>query len=65
MACGGDNFTFFCVVFVVCNVSLIVCVALCAVLFERDVLFCMMSVFFCVVSYCLLLPLGKNPFAVL
>jgi hypothetical protein len=31
---------FLCVVFVVCNVSFIVCEALCAVLFERDVLFC-------------------------
>jgi hypothetical protein len=29
--CYGENFTFYCVLFVVCNVSFIVCVALCAV----------------------------------
>jgi hypothetical protein len=37
---------------IVCNVSFIVCVALCAVLFERGVLFCVIFVFLCVVSYC-------------
>jgi hypothetical protein len=45
-------------------VSFTVCVALCAVLFERGVLFCVISVFLCVVSYCSTLPPGKNPFAV-
>jgi hypothetical protein len=36
-ACYKDSFIFLCFVFIVCNVSFIVCV-LC--LFEHDVLFC-------------------------
>jgi hypothetical protein len=38
----------FCIVFIACNVSFIVCVALCTVSFERGVLFSVM----CVLSYC-------------
>jgi hypothetical protein len=41
-----------CAAFIVCNVSLIVCVALCAVLFQRGVLFCVICVFLCVMCYC-------------
>jgi hypothetical protein len=38
-----------CVVFIVCNVSFSVCVAFCALLFERCVLICMICVFlFCI-----------------
>jgi hypothetical protein len=44
----------------VCNVSFIVCVALCSVLIERGVLFCVIYVLLCAVS----LPPGKTPFAV-
>jgi hypothetical protein len=47
-----------CVVSIMCNVSLIVCVALCVVLF------CVICVFLCVVSYCVITSTGKGPFAV-
>jgi hypothetical protein len=53
---------FFCVVFIVCNVFFIVCVALCAVLLEHDVLFCVMCVFLCLTD--IPLPPGENQFAV-
>jgi hypothetical protein len=44
--------------------SFIVCVVLCAVLFERGVLFCVMCVI-CVLCLTVVpLPPGKNPFAV-
>jgi hypothetical protein len=48
----------------VCSVSFIVCVVLCAVLYERGVLFCVMSVV-CVLCLSIVsLPPGKDPFAV-
>jgi hypothetical protein len=43
----------FCFVFIVCNASFIVCVALCAVFnFSVVCYFCVMCVFLCVVAYC-------------
>jgi hypothetical protein len=39
----------FCLVFIVCNVSIIDCVALCAVFCSCVVLFCVISVFLCYV----------------
>jgi hypothetical protein len=45
--------TFFWVVLIMCNVSFIVCVALCVVLSERGVLFYVL---------CVLMPPGKNAF---
>jgi hypothetical protein len=58
-ACYGDSLTF-CIVFIVCNVSFIVCVALCAV-------FCLAVV--CYFVSCVLLHYHchrvKTPFAVL
>jgi hypothetical protein len=42
----------FCVVFIVCNVSFIVCVALCAVSFEGGVIFPVIRAYLFVVSYC-------------
>jgi hypothetical protein len=46
---------FFCVVLIE---SSIVCIALCAVLFERGVLFGVKCVFLCVVSYCSITAIG-------
>jgi hypothetical protein len=61
-----DSFTFFvCVVFIVCNVSFTVCVALCAVFCLSVVYYFVWYVYCCV--FCLIavpLPQGKNPFAV-
>jgi hypothetical protein len=48
MACYMDSFTFF-VLYSLCVMSFIICVALFADLF--GVLFCMIWVFLCVVSY--------------
>jgi hypothetical protein len=64
-ACYRDSFTLFvCVVFIVCNVSFIVCIALSAVFCLSVVCyFCEM----CIFVLCLTvvpLPPGKNPFAV-
>jgi hypothetical protein len=53
-----------CIVFILCSVSFIVCVVLCAMFCLSAVLFCVMCVI-CV--FCLIvvsLPPGKNPFAV-
>jgi hypothetical protein len=41
-----------CVVFIVCNVSFNICIALYAVLFECGVLLCVIYVFLCALSYC-------------
>jgi hypothetical protein len=41
-----------CFVVIMCNVCFIVCEAFCDILFERGVLFCVICVFLCVVSYC-------------
>jgi hypothetical protein len=49
---GIALFFFFGILFIVCNVPFNVCVALCAVLFESSVLFCVICAFLCVVSYC-------------
>jgi hypothetical protein len=40
-----------CVVFIVCNVPLTVCVALCAVLFESGVILCDVCIFVCCVLF--------------
>jgi hypothetical protein len=46
-----------------CSVPFIVCVVLCAVLFEHGVLFCVMCVICALHLIVLPLPLGKTPFA--
>jgi hypothetical protein len=63
--CCSCNCNCICIVFIVCSVSFIVCVVLCAVvMFERGVLFCVMCVI-CVLCL-IVVPLspGKSPFAV-
>jgi hypothetical protein len=52
-----------CVVFIVCNVSLIVYVTLC-VFCLSVVCYFVLCVFLCVVSYCSTVPPGKNQFEV-
>jgi hypothetical protein len=49
--CYRDGFAFFPIVFAVCNLSFIVCVALCAVLFERGVISFVICVFVCCVLF--------------
>jgi hypothetical protein len=54
-----------CVVFGVCNVSFIVCVALCAVFGVSIVCYFVWYVYYCVLCLTVVtLPLGETPFAV-
>jgi hypothetical protein len=46
------------------SVSIIICIVVCCVLFERGVLFCVMCVICVLCLFVVPLPLGKNPFAV-
>jgi hypothetical protein len=56
---------FFCVVFIVCNVSFIVCVALCAVVCLRVMCCFVRYVYLYAVSYCSITVTGeKKQFAV-
>jgi hypothetical protein len=61
----GITLLFFFILFMVCNVPFIVCLALwCCVLFERGVLF-WRYVYLCVVSYCSNTATRRTPFAVI
>jgi hypothetical protein len=53
-----------CIVFILCSVSFIACVVLCAVFCLSVVLFCVMCVICVLCLIVVSLPPGKNPFAV-
>jgi hypothetical protein len=51
-ACYTDSFTFFRIVLIVCNVSFIIYVTLCAVFYLSVVRYFVWYAYLCVVSYC-------------
>jgi hypothetical protein len=64
-ACYRDSFTFFYVVFIVCNASFIVCLPLWAVFCLSVVCYIVWYVYFCVLRLIVVpLPPGKTPLAI-
>jgi hypothetical protein len=62
--CDCNYFVIVVILFIVCSVSFIVCVDLCAMFCLRVVFYYCDVCYVCVASYCIPLPPGKKPFAI-